>query len=153
MKEPVDASLVTPACFSHEHHRLRVNLLYTAGWLQGRIRSRLEPHGLSPQQFNALCILRSVHPEPLSTADLRERMFDRSSDTSRLVDRLVARGWVTKAPCCEDRRRVDVTLTDAGLRLVCELDRLTTDLDATTGGLTDAEAAHLNVLLNKLRGT
>ncbi|MEM1043181.1 MAG: MarR family transcriptional regulator [Bacteroidota bacterium] len=141
--------------FASPHHRLRVNLLYTATWLQDRIRAFLEPHDLTQPQFNILRILRGQHRTgagTLSTSCLRKRMIDRASDTSRLVDRLVARGLVSKQPCTEDRRRVDVRITEAGLALLDEIDAGLAGLDAVTGALSDADAERLNALLDRLHG-
>ena len=146
---------VQPLSFASEHHRLRVGVLKTANWLTDHIKVFLDPHNLTPQQFNVLRILRGHQRRGgeavLSTSCLRERMIDRASDTSRLVDRLARRGLVSKGACCADRRRVDVRLTEAGLQLLAEIDGRMGELDAATGTLSDEEAARLSDLLLKLR--
>lgn len=133
-------------------HRARVNLIYTHAWLQEGIRQFLEPYGITQPQFNALRILRGVHPEALSTKDLTSRMIDRATDASRLVDRLQRKGWVQKEPCAHDRRRVDVRICQKGLALLSEIDQNRKALDELLSRLSEAELVQLNELLDKIRG-
>ena len=146
--------------FASPAHRLRVNILYTADWLRDRIAETIEPLGLTQPQFNALRILRgrkrqedaSADPAALgsfSTSDLRERLVTRASDTPRLVERLVAQGWVHKQPCPHDARRVHLSILPAGLALLGRIDDAA--LDALTAGLTDTQADRLSDLLDTLR--
>ena len=152
----------TQARFSSSSHRLRVALLTTAEVLRDRVAEVVRPHGLTMQQFNALRILRGRRRQELeaaerdeslgsfSTSDLRDRLLQKASDTPRLVDRLVARGWATKVPCSHDARRVHLAITDAGLAV---LEDVSDDaLDATTAPLSDLEADRLAGLLEKLHG-
>lgn len=151
-----------PSPFTSSSHRLRVALFQTAEVLRDRVAEVVRPHGLTMQQFNALRVLRGRRRQELeaagrdeslgsfSTSDLRDRLLQKASDTPRLVDRLVAQGWVTKVPCAHDARRVHLAITDAGLAL---LEAVSSDaLDATTGALSDLEAERLADLLDKLHG-
>ncbi|MEM9828996.1 MAG: MarR family transcriptional regulator [Bacteroidota bacterium] len=137
--------------FSNEWHKLRVNLMSTSNWLRGEITQFLKPFGITQQQFNILRILRGQHPEALSTQQLRERLIDRMSDTSRLVDRLQQKKLACKGECSKDKRLVDITITERGLELLCQIDKRMTELDEAMQGLTEQEAKVLNKLLDRLR--
>jgi len=102
--------------FRSVYQKAAVNLLYTYGWMTERTRELFASEDITPQQFNILRILRGSHPQPLSTLQIRERMLDKMSDTSRIVDRLIAKGLVKKGTCKSDRRLVDVMITDKGRR-------------------------------------
>jgi DNA-binding MarR family transcriptional regulator len=137
--------------YDSPEHRTRVALLYTYQYLTDRIRDFLEPHGLTQQQFNTLRILRGSHPTPISTKDLMERMINKQSDASRMVDRLVARGWVEKRPCPQDRRKLWVTITPEGLQLLDKLDRVRAEHDGILSHLSSQEHTELVRLLAKVR--
>lgn len=138
--------------FKNEYHKLTVNIIYTYGWLM-RIHSRLfEKFELTPQQYNILRILRGQHPNPACINLLKDRMLDKMSDASRLVERLRNKGLVKRAISSSDRRRVDVLITDKGLKLLSEMDKLNNEFDNYLSGLTEAESKKINNLLDKLRG-
>jgi DNA-binding MarR family transcriptional regulator len=139
--------------FRNEHQKAGLNLLYTYGWVMERTKELFAKEDITPQQFNILRILRGSHPQPLSTLQIRERMLDKMSDTSRIVDRLIAKGLVKKATCKTDRRLVDVMITDKGKKMLERLDERQDELDNIIGNLTDKEAATLSELLDKLRGS
>lgn len=137
--------------FQTEWHHLRVNLLQTAGWLRAEVNKILEPYGITQQQFNILRILRGALPEPISTATLRDRLMDKNSDTSRLVDRLIAKELVSKETAANDKRLVDVKITPAGLSLLKKIDTQLGKLDGILQNITEDEAKKLNQLLDKLQ--
>ena len=139
--------------FRSEHQKLVVNLLYSASWLQQFSNQLLKPYGISQEQFNILRILRGMHPEPATVKLLTERMIDKMSNASRLVEKLRVKGLVERHECPLDRRRVDVLITQKGLDLI-ERASQAVDVqgDAYMSGLTLEEAALLNSLLDKLRG-
>src|SRR3982751_6777053 len=83
--------------FVSVHQKAMINLLYSYGWVIEKIKEFLSTQDITHQQFNILRILRGSHPKPLSTLQIRERMIDKMSDTSRIVDRLIAKGFVRKA--------------------------------------------------------
>lgn len=138
--------------FRSEHHKIMVNLIYTYNWAMEKSKRFFEKAGLTPQQFNILRILRGAG-KPLSTMQIRQRMLDRMSDTSRIVDRLQKKGLVQKVICQDDRRLVDITITDRGLQLLQDLDHYNEEMDAMLGGIDPEEAKTLNHLLDKLRGS
>ena len=139
--------------FRNEYQRAGVNLLYTYGWVMERTKELFASEDITPQQFNILRILRGSHPQPLSTLQIRERMLDKMSDTSRIVDRLIAKGLLKKGTCKTDRRLVDVMITDKGKKLLERLDERQAELDKIVGNLTEEEAATLSKLLDKIRGS
>ncbi len=138
--------------FRNEFHKLAVNLIYTHSWLVSKIQAILSEFDITPQQFNILRILRGQHPSPASITLLKERMLDKMSDASRLVDRLIQKGLVERKVCTSDRRKVDVIITDKGLKLLEEIDKTNEETDSYLKNLTLNEAKKLNELLDKLRG-
>ena len=136
--------------FRNEHHEALVNLLYTANWCQDQIKALLKPHGVTMQQYNVLRILAGAD-EPISTSIIRERLLDKMSDASRMVDRLHQKGWVTRKPCPADKRLVDVSLSEEGQMVLMRLSDIEDSLDRIFAGLVPEEAQHLSDLLNKAR--
>ena len=138
--------------FRSEHHKIMVNLIYTYNWAMEKSNRFFEKADLTSQQFNILRILRGA-AKPLSTMQIRQRMLDRMSDTSRIVDRLLKKELVQKVVCKDDRRLVDITISEKGMKLLQELDNYNDEMDAVLGGLNEEEAKTLNHLLDKLRGS
>lgn len=137
--------------FKSEKQKATLNLIFTSGWLVNKHKEFFKPFGITTQQYNVLRILRGQHPKSISTCVIKERMLDRNSDVSRIVDRLALKGWVKKATCPEDRRLVDVVISEDGLKLLSRMDKAVDQLDDTLGKLTEKDAAALNELLDKIR--
>lgn len=137
--------------FSSERQKAMVNIMFTNGWVNDRFREFMRPYGLTQQQYNVLRILRGSEPDPLSTSCIRERMIDRMSDASRIVDRLVRKGLVNRVQCPRDRRLVEVRISEEGLSILEKLDREQEQMHNCLGNLTEEELLHLNTLLDKLR--
>jgi MarR family 2-MHQ and catechol resistance regulon transcriptional repressor len=127
-----------------------INLLFTANWLNEQIGKILSEEGVTQQQYNILRILRGS-ATPLSTLKIRERMLDKMSDTSRIVDRLIAKELVLKNTCEKDKRLVDITLSPKGLDLVDQLDQFNDRIDALLKGINESEAKTMNQILDKIR--
>lgn len=139
--------------FTSEFQKAHINILYTSAWMIQQSSSILKPYNISWQQFNLLRILRGMHPEPANIKVLTERMIDKMSNCSRLVEKLKQKGLVERSECPEDRRRVNVVITESGLDLLAEAsEELDNHLLSTRQYLTSDEAALLNDLLDKLRG-
>lgn len=138
--------------FRNEYHKLAVNILFTHGWLMNKIQQILSRFDLTPQQFNLLRILRGQYPSPASISLLKDRMLDKMSDASRLVDRLIQKGLVERKICESDRRKVDVVITKKGLKLLEKIDETDSEMDGYLQNLSESEAKKLNDLLDKLRG-
>src|SRR5437763_605741 len=107
--------------FRNEYQKSSINIIYTYNWITEKVHKIFEEWDITSQQFNILRILRGAG-QPLSTLQIRQRMLDRMSDTSRIVDRLVKKGMVKKTVCKMDRRLVDVVITDKGKKLLEKLD-------------------------------
>ena len=139
--------------FHDEYHKLFLNLMYTAGWLNIRQIQFFKQYDLSPQQYNILRILRGQHPKPASVNLLIERMLDKMSNASRLVDKLDAKGLVERKQCAVDKRQVDVLITKKGMKLLEQIDKEIPTLDNMVDGLTKQDAKTMNELLDKMRGS
>ena len=137
--------------FRNVYQKASINLIYTVGWMRERTRQFFDAEEITPQQFNILRILRGSFPEPLSTLQIRERMLEKMSDTSRIVDRLIAKGLVKKLTCKNDRRLVDVIISDKGKKLLERLDAKEKEMDSILGNLSEKDANVLSDLLDKIR--
>ncbi|HEX7844569.1 MAG TPA: MarR family transcriptional regulator [Chitinophagaceae bacterium] len=142
---------IQQAKFRNVYQKASINLIFTIGWMRERTRHIFEAEDITPQQFNILRILRGSFPKPLSTLQIRERMLEKMSDTSRIVDRLIAKGLVKKVVCKSDRRLVDVIITDKGQKLLEKLDARQQEMDGVLQNLSEKEAEMLSNLLDKAR--
>ena len=138
--------------FRNEYQKGVINLIYTYNWLNERMKSFFEKEDITSQQFNILRILRGAGV-PISTLQIRERMLDKMSDTSRIVDRLVLKGLAKKNICKNDKRLVDVSISTKGQKLLEKIDAYESKMDAVFGNLSQAEAKTLNNLLDKIRNS
>jgi len=143
---------IKQAKFSSPFHRLGVNLLFTSAWLENEHRQFLKPYGITLPQFNVLRILRGQKGNPISVLGVCERMIDKSSNASRLIDKLIERDLVKRTICAQDRRQVDVVITEKGLSLMKETDSLTTEMDRLLSKVLSSEqASQISSLLDEIR--
>lgn len=138
--------------FRNEYHKLAVNILYTHGWLINHQAAFLKKCGITSAQFNILRILRGQYPNPASVNLLKERMLDKMSDASRLVERLKQKDLLDRKICRADRRRVEVVITKKGLKLLENIDKHDNEIDQLFNKLSSSEAKTLNEFLDKMRG-
>jgi DNA-binding MarR family transcriptional regulator len=138
--------------FRNEYHKLAVNIFYTHGWLINHYAAFLKKCGITSAQYNILRILRGQYPKPASVNLLKERMLDKMSDASRLVERLKQKDLVDREICPDDRRRVEVVITNKGLKLLEDIDKRDDEADQLFSKLTSSEAKTINKLLDKMRG-
>jgi DNA-binding MarR family transcriptional regulator len=136
--------------FRSHRHKALVNVLFTSNWISERLKKFLQADDITPQQYNILRILQTSDI-PLSTLKIRERMMDKMSDTSRIVERLLKKKLVNKQLCSYDKRLVDVTISDMGVQLLQKLDKKTDELDSIISKLSDSETDSLNGLLDRMR--
>jgi hypothetical protein len=139
--------------FRSEDQKAIVNIIFTYHWVTEKLKNILSVEGITMQQYNILRILRGSDPTPLSTLSIRERMLDKMSDTSRIVERMLRNGLVGKRICSTDKRLVDINLTDAGKKMLLRLDERIDEMDEITANLNSEELTSLNHLLDKVRET
>lgn len=138
--------------FRNEYQKLAVNILLTGSWMSFRSYEMLKPFKLTTQQYNILRILRGQYPNPVTVNLLIERMMDKMSNASRIVDRLVAKKLVERKLKAEDRRCVDVIINEKGLKLLKKIEDSEVKFEGNFRTLSEKEAKKLNDLLDKLRG-
>lgn len=141
---------ISQSKFRSEYQKATINLIYTFNWMNERIKMMLDNFDITPQQFNILRILRGAG-KPLSTLQIRQRMLDKMSDTSRIVDRLILKELVEKRTCSKDKRLVDVSITEKGQALLQRLDEAADKMDGIMNTISDEDAEQLSALLDKLR--
>ena len=138
--------------FRNEYHKAYVNVLYTSNWIYEFQHQILKPLDITTQQFNILRILRGQYPKPATIKLLKERMLDKMSDASRIVEKLRIKGLVERSTSATNRREVDVIITECGLDLLLKIDQSNHEMDKFLSNLNVSEIRKLNALLDKLRG-
>jgi len=138
--------------FEDNYHKAVININYTQGWLSNTFRCKFEKFNLTEQQFNVLRILRGQYPKPATVNLLKERMIDKMSDASRIVDRLIQKGLVSRCTNTQDRRAVDIRISEQGLEVLAAMDTEFKTKDVLKKNLTEEEAGLLSDLLDKMRG-
>lgn len=137
--------------FRSERHKAVLNILFTASWLQCRQQRLFKQYALTPQQYNVLRILRGQKGKAITVNGIQERMLDRSSNASRLIDKLKEKNLVTRMECSTDRRQMDIQITPEGLDLLKRMDGQMDATEASFGIMTEADAAQLNRILDRMR--
>jgi DNA-binding MarR family transcriptional regulator len=136
--------------FRDEWHKASVNIIFASNWVLEQQKKHFDRGNLTSQQYNMLRILKGSST-PLSTLQIRERMLDKMSDTSRIVDRLVTKGLVEKKVNQLDKRLVDVIISIKGRELIEWMDNYAYEIDDVLKNLSAEEATQLNLLLDKAR--
>ncbi len=136
--------------FAGEQQKAMINLLFTYHWAVSKMKSDFKPYDITMQQFNILRILRGQMPNPCTVNILKERMLDKMCDASRMVDRLLQKGFIERCVNKKDRRAVDIKISSQGLDLLAQFDAIT-DPNKLFSTLSDSEAKILNQLLDKVR--
>jgi DNA-binding MarR family transcriptional regulator len=138
--------------FNSEAHKVAVNLIFTYNWLNGLHTSFLKEYGVTMQQYNVLRILRGMNGQPANVKTVRERMLDKMSDASRIIEKLRGKGWVKRSTCSGDRRACDVVITPEGLELLASIDCEFHRIESIFDRLDHVQQVELNNLLDTLRG-
>ena len=138
--------------FRNEYHKGLINLTYTTRQLSYEFFQSLKKHGIAEQQYNVLRILRGFRSKaPLTIGFIKERMLDKDSDVSRIVDRLFEKGYLTRKENPEDRREKLVEITELGSSLLNSMFECEKKADTLLGNLSVEEVKELNRLLDKIR--
>ncbi|MES2653640.1 MAG: MarR family transcriptional regulator [Bacteroidota bacterium] len=138
--------------FENAFQQALVNVFFTYHWSNQNVKEALSPYDITQQQFNVLRILRGQYPKPSTINLLKSRILDKLSDVSRIVDRLVQKDYVHKNVNGDDKRALDITISDKGLKLLEKLDKEIDFSSFIRPNLSEEEATQLNVLLDKYRG-
>jgi len=138
--------------FSNEYNKAAVNILFTSSWLYNVNANRLKDYDITPEQYNVLRILRGSHPKPMMLTDISSRMIDKSSNATRLVEKLRQKGFLKPEICENNRRQVDIIITDKGLNILKKIDADESAWLKILKSITRSEAQELNRILDKLRG-
>lgn len=129
-----------------------LNIAFTRNMLTDGFVELLKPFELSEEQYNVLRILRGQKGNPANMCDIQQRMLTKNSNTTRLIDKLILKECVDRKVCPENRRKIEVTITQKGLELLNELDPLVEKYETNrTKNLSPIELETLNNLLEKLR--
>jgi DNA-binding MarR family transcriptional regulator len=135
-----------------ECKRTLLNVMFTSNWITDEITSVLKPFDISTQQFNVLRILKGMNPKPCALQTIQNRMISKMSNTTRLVDKLITKGFVERQQCETNRRKVDITITPKGIDALLDINKAVDEAEsAMTKKLSNEDLKHLNTLLNTIR--
>lgn len=137
--------------FRNVWHKAIVNISYTNYFISSQFQEIFKKYKVTRQQYNILRILREQHPKSANIWLIKERMLDKSSDVTRLVERLRMKKLIERRACRKDRRKMDVKITQSGLDLLAETDTCEQQMDSVLSNLSGKEVRFLNDLLDKLR--
>lgn len=137
--------------FKSEKAKLLINLVFTGNWISSKTSELLKPFGITWQQFNVLRILRGQHPNPATVNLIIDRMLDKMSNVSRLIDKLLVKKLVVRSLRGEDRRCVDILITPKGMKLLEDIDKVQSEWEKKVSKMSTRECKELNDLLDKFR--
>lgn len=139
--------------FKDDYQKLMLNIIFTGNWLNSKSIKAFKPYGVSPQQYNVLRILKGQHPNAITVNSIAERMLDKNSNASRLIDKLVLKKLVERSPCEKDRRQMDVAITKVGLQLLDKMDLELNSIDFDLKkSVSKKDAQLINEVLDNMRG-
>lgn len=138
--------------FKSPEQKLAINLIYTSHWINNHYSAFFKGKDITVQQYNVLRILRGQHPEYCNLKLIKERMLDRMSDASRIIDKLLAKGYVERKSCPDDRRSINLLITEKGLELLKSLDFIDEATREIFSSVSREDIERMNELLDKLRG-
>lgn len=137
--------------FKCPYEKLMVNLMYTGNWIKNLHANLLKEYDLTVAQFNVLRILKGQHPKPASVNLIIERMLDKNSNASRLVDKLLVKGLVDRQVSPTDRRKVEVGISKNGLELIESANKSVEEALKILKRFDQAEVNKTNDLLDLIR--
>ena len=137
--------------FRSEYEKILVNIYYTNNWLFEKYEQTLSKYNLTAQQFNVLKILFASYPKPIMISNIKERMLDKNSDRTRIVDRLLSKNLISRRRDQSNRRKVIVKLNVIGYHLMVKMNKEVEVFENLVTHLSPKEATSLNMLLDKIR--
>jgi DNA-binding MarR family transcriptional regulator len=149
---PILEELIKTKPIQDPHQRAYLNIMYTGNWLFNRINNALKGFDLTEPQYNVLRILRGQNGASMSLFEVQDRMIQKMSNVSRLIDKLLEKGWVVRNECKDNRRKVDISITEAGLNILNEVEpTLRKEFDTIDANLGAEDASTLAALLDAMR--
>jgi len=139
--------------FTSVHQVAHLNTMFTANWLVSLAKVALKPFGVTHQQYNVLRILQGKKQFPCSADSIKEVMIDKSPDLTRLLDRLIDKGYVSRSVCEANRRKLDIVITERGMALLKRIKPKIAAYFRQAKKITDQEAIELSRILDKMRGS
>lgn len=143
---------IKQSTFKNSKEKAIINILYTGYWLRDNSEGILKPRGINEQHFNILRILRGKHPLTICPSEIKEVLINKRGDLTRLLDKLVNMELVARDINPDNRRMINLKITEAGLELLSELDPLVEALSQKNNSLSPEESEQLSNLLDKMRG-
>lgn len=137
--------------FSSEYQKFILNIMFSGVWLHAQHAQLLRPFDISVQQLNVLRILRGQNGKAITIGRIQERMFDKMSNASRLVTKLLDKQLISRNSCKEDKRQAEILIAEKGIKLLEQLDKILKNHELSFNHLNETEAKELNRLLDKLR--
>lgn len=138
--------------YLNNYHKGLINLIYTVNKLNYNFMQELKKYKISEPQYNVLRVLNGYRSEgPLSIGFLKERMLDKNSDVSRIVDKLFEKGLLIRKEGTKDRRQKEIEITEKGIELISKTKNSMKKEDFILKNLSSAEIKELNRLLDKIR--
>ena len=137
--------------FKSPYQKLMINLIYTVNWIRDKNKDLYKKYGVTNQQYNVLRILKGAHPKVKSAGEIKDVMLDKSPDLTRLLDRIVSKGFVERDICPDNRRKMDIKITNKGLELLKKMGSEISKIESSLGSLTEEEANIASDILDKIR--
>ncbi len=139
--------------FKTEQQRSALSILFTANWIEERTNDCFKRFGISQEQYNVLRILKGQKGKPANLSTVQERMIHRMSNATRLVEKLKQKGYVNRVTCEDNRRKVEITITEQGMALLEQIDPILakTEIDIFER-LNEQEIRDIGILMDKVRG-
>lgn len=151
MMKSIEEAIQQSSSFRNPYHKATVNLIYSGRWIINMHNELFNNFGLTIQQYNVLRILKGQYPRALTVKLIQLRMLDKASDASRVVEGLRKKGLVQRELNSEDRRRVDVIISQKGIQLLSSIEKRSEEMDRFLSNLDKEEIKVLNNLLDKIR--
>lgn len=137
--------------FESEFHKLAINIQFTSSWLNTEFQKVLKPYDLTTHQFNVLRILKGQYPNSYCNQEITARMVDRSSNSTRIVDKLLAKNLITRTEHPHDRRQVDIRINENGIQILDSIEKATADFRKKMLAFNTEKARLMNEWLDELR--
>lgn len=138
--------------FKNSSQKAILNVMFTANWLDAEFRDTFKPFGITQQQYNVLRILKGRFPNPANPSEIKDVMLDKNPDLTRLCDRMITNGWISRDIDSKNRRKMNIAITQSGIDLLEKIAPLMNKAESKFNKMNDSDLEKLSHLLDKLRG-